>query len=821
MTIKKRLFLFLGFLFLSSQAFSQSDSVWVKLKDELTLDPISGFSVAFPPGKVSAGPSGKILNVKTTGSDFSLHRDLDPALVFKVEASGYYPLEISFGEIQAQGFTIFMKPRSVQIGEVVLTSNKFMEAASDIPHQLQVIKSRDVAFQNPQTSAQMLQANGQVFVQMSQMGGGSPNLRGFEANKVLIVVDGIRMNNAIYRSGHLQNVITLDPNLMERTEVLFGPASVIYGSDALGGVMHFYTRGAKISQSDDPEVNQNSFLRYSSANQEFSGHLDLNLGYKRIAFLTSVTGARFGDLRAGGNFHRDYPDFGKRPFYASRINGRDTLLSNDDPNVQVPTGYDQVDVTQKVYFVSKNFKHQHKLNFQYSTSSDVPRYDRQTDPDGNGGLRFAEWYYGPQERMLVAYQGDYYASISQKLPFDRLKWSAAWQDIEESRINRRFGNPLRRHRIESVDVYSFNLDAVKQLPGEHEMSYGLEFAHNDVGSRAFAENIESGLYDSLDTRYPDGGSSMQFLAAFFSHRWEILDNLILSDGIRLSGVWLNSRFRSRQFFSFLPDEVNQQSLAPSGSLGLVWMPGGGWRFATVAGTGFRAPNVDDVGKTFDSEPGKVILPNPDLGPEYTLNGELTVEKQFGDRARIGVTGFVTRIFNALVVTNSTVEGADSIVYDGILSQVQRLNNTRTARIFGASAFAEVEILRNLGLKATVTRSLGRDVFQDVPLDHIPPLFGRLSLQYFAKKLRLEAWSMFNGWKRIEDFSPSGEDNQRYATPEGFPAWFTLNFRAAYTLLEGVKLQCALENILDRHYRNFASGVSAPGRNFILTLRTSF
>ncbi|NJN34367.1 MAG: TonB-dependent receptor plug domain-containing protein [Saprospiraceae bacterium] len=67
-------------------------------------------------------------------------------------------------------------------------------------------------------------------------------MRGFEASRVLLVVDGVRMNNLIYRSGHLQNAITVDQNMLDRVEVLFGTASTVYGSDALGGVVHFFTK---------------------------------------------------------------------------------------------------------------------------------------------------------------------------------------------------------------------------------------------------------------------------------------------------------------------------------------------------------------------------------------------------------------------------------------------------------------------------------------------------------------------------------------------------------------------------------------------------
>ena len=142
------------------------------------------------------------------------------------------------------------EPLYSTLKELVLTANKKAEAAEDIPQQIQILKRRSIQQLMPQTTADALIQNGNVFVQKSQMGGGSPVIRGFEANSVLLVVDGVRMNNAIYRAGHLQSIITVDPNALERVEVFTGPGSVIYGNDALGGVVHMYTLQPEFTQTD-------------------------------------------------------------------------------------------------------------------------------------------------------------------------------------------------------------------------------------------------------------------------------------------------------------------------------------------------------------------------------------------------------------------------------------------------------------------------------------------------------------------------------------------------------------------------------------------
>ena len=108
-----------------------------------------------------------------------------------------------------------------------------------------------------------------------------------------------------------------------------------------------------------------------------------------------------------------------------------------------------------------------------------------------------------------------------------------------------------------------------------------------------------------------------------------------------------------------------------------------------------------------------------------------------------------------------------------------------------------------------------------PLDHVPPVFGKTSLTYTNKKLNAEAYLLFNGRKKINDYNPDGEDNQQYATPDGMPGWVTINWRGSYGFTKFLTLQAGVENIMDRNYRYFGSGFSAAGRNFFVSLRTNW
>jgi hemoglobin/transferrin/lactoferrin receptor protein len=272
------------------------------------------------------------------------------------------------------------------LDEVVISANKIPEPRRAVAQQIKIVTPSFLKNLNAQTSADLLQNTGVVAMQRSQQGGGSPMLRGFEASKVLLMIDGVRMNNLIYRAGHLQNVITMDNNILERAEITFGPSSTVYGSDALGGVVHFYTRNPELSKEKNFQVKGNFFTRLGSANNENTGHIDINLAGKKFGSLTSFTFSDFGDLKMGEKENPSLGEpFGLRPLYAQRIadNSGDELIANPDPYVQKFSGYNQYDVLQK-FLIVPNERWQHLINIQFSTSSDIPRYDRLTDPQGSG-----------------------------------------------------------------------------------------------------------------------------------------------------------------------------------------------------------------------------------------------------------------------------------------------------------------------------------------------------------------------------------------------------------------------------------------------------
>ncbi len=375
-------------------------------------------------------------------------------IIFRI--LGYEKLELTFGEVKSMNFDIYMKATAISLENVVVTTNRWEENKSNIPNTIKVVSPRDVDFQNPQTTADMLGMSGGVFIQKSQLGGGSPMIRGFSTNRLLIVIDGVRMNTAIFRSGNLQNVISLDANSLDHTEVIFGPGSVIYGSDAIAGVMSFHTLSPRLAYDGSPSFNAGAMTRFSSANMEKTGHIHFNLGFQKWGFLSSLTYTDFNNLVMGSNG----PDEYLRPTYQERVNGNDSVFVNPDPKEQKYSGYNQINFMQKVLF-SPVDEWELEYGFHYSTSSDVTRYDRLIRPKGRT-LRSAEWYYGPQDWMMNTLSA---VNYSPNTIFDLSKVTAAYQYFEESRHDRNLNSADRTNRVEKVYAYSFKFRSVERTDG--------------------------------------------------------------------------------------------------------------------------------------------------------------------------------------------------------------------------------------------------------------------------------------------------------------------------------------------------------------------
>lgn len=694
------------------------------------------------------------------------------------------------------------------------------------PVKIDVLNNEKIHKIGAQSSAEVLEQASGVQIQKSQAGGGSPMIRGMEANKVLLVIDGVRMNNAIYRGGHLQNSITLDNNILEQVDVSYGPGSVNYGSDALGGVIHYYTK-TPINRNDTVlKFQGNLSSSYASGNNGLTTHADFTLNKNKWGSLTSISYKKFGDLKMGKNRQHGYENWGK--VYNRRImeNGIDSMIVNTDTNTQLNTGYEQMDILQKiVYAPNKNVDF--ILNTQYSNSTNINRYD-QLGKYSSGEFKYAEWYYGPQTRFLAALT----TNIKKKTKFfDNAAIIASIQQIEESRITRRFKKNERIERIEDVKVGALNLDFSKELKAKTKLFYGAELTHNIVNSKAHSVNIATDETAKQSTRYPDNGSSMS-TGAIYANLTQTYEKFLWNFGNRLTLTNLEANFKDTTYVKLPFSNISSQSQAFSSSLGFVYTPINSFKINTNFSSGFRTPNIDDFGKVFEND-DYVVIPNNQIKPEFVYTGELGISKSFsriyneadGTKsnihfATISATGFYTLLDNLIIRSDFQLNNQDSLLYEGSMKKIQANQNYDTGEIYGISGGVNISFNENIKLKSTINYTAGRVTSSNEPMSKIPPVFGRTSLILDQAKWDLELYSIYNGWKRIADYDQNGNDNDDEATIDGTPSWYTLNIRGSFQFNSKISMQAGIQNIMDIHYKTFSSGISAMGRSINLALKVS-
>ncbi|MCF6366067.1 MAG: TonB-dependent receptor [Bacteroidales bacterium] len=790
--------IFLFILLFASATFSQK----VKVIDETNSQPIENVLIFNNSKTVFTNSEGV--------ADLSEFKK-DEKILFKHDF--YEEKYLTFKNLKETDYMVVLEQSVLNINEVVISASHWEQNKNEVPNRINIISKNKIALNNAQTSADLLKLSGEVFIQKSQLGGGSPMIRGFSANRVLIVVDGVRMNNAIFRSGNLQNVISIDANSIENSEIIFGPGSVVYGSDALGGVMDFHSLRAKYTTSEKTKFAGNTMFRFSSANTEKTGHLDFSVSKKRFSSVTSLSYSDFDDLIMGNIGNESYT----RPEYVDIINGQDIVITNSNKNIQKYSGYKQLNVLQKLRFKPNKYL-DINYGFYYSKTSDIPRYDRLIQYSGNQ-LKYAQWYYGPQEWMMNNIS--FFHSRETKL-FSESKLIFAYQDFKESRHDRKFGKDEIRKRYENVKAYSVNLDFEKEIKQNSFLFYGAEAVTNKIYSSGIKLNVNDLSERLTSSRYPDNSDYSTF-AAYISYKNNLSDIFTLNTGLRYNRVYAFAELDT-MFFDFPFQNIDFNTGALNGSFGLVYRPET-WQFSFNVSSGFRAPNIDDMAKVFDSEPGSVVVPNSELTPEFAYNTDIGIVKLINKKIKVDAAVFYTFLDDALIRKDFTFNGADSIMYDGELSKVQAIVNADNAVIYGFQIAFFAELLDKLSVSSNYNYTRGYDS-ENMPLRHVAPSFGTTHLLFKTEKFKADLFAEYNAEISFENLAESEVDKPHiYASDLNgnpfSPSWYTINLNTLFKINKVFSLKAGVENIFNMRYRPYSSGIVAPGRNFIFSLKASF
>jgi outer membrane receptor protein involved in Fe transport len=621
-----------------------------------------------------------------------------------------------------------------------------------------------------------------VYVQQTSAGQGAVILRGMIGNQVLYLVDGVPLNNGTYRDGPGQYLATIDPEMIERIEIIRGPASVLYGSDAQGGVVNIITKTHQFAGRQSVRVAANG----STANMGYRTRVSAGAMGSRWSAAAGGTIVSASDLRAGGGIDQD------------------------------PTAFDAFGLDFE-FRVEPDPGHEIRAVAQHFRMDEVPRFDRYVDfrPPAIG--RDAEHLFDPQTRQLGYVR---YAFTPSTGGLSRLEATVSLAIQREGRNRIRFLDPGISDSIRTAwrdDVYTpgFSIvgsNDVDVADRAVTLMWGGEFYHDRLDSRGVEEIMTTGTA-SLIVRETAGGGSIaagnfpdgahaERVGLFLAAETYLIPEIRLEFGAR----W--SRFRNEADVGVdFGGSVENNASDVTGQVGLVVIPASQWRLAVRLAEGFRAPNLYDLTRV-GPVPGGLAVPDPDAMPERSLSVDFGV-RHLTRRGAVAFTVYHTRIEDFLDRRPSTFQG--DTLFNG--ERVFQGLNVGTARIVGF----ELEGLRYIGpfqARADVLYTKGdqeTDSGVEEPMSKIPPLNGSARLRWTLPSHPL--WIEYLVRWAVRQDRLGTRDLMDPRIPEGgTPGYVVQGVRAGTELRPRVNLSVGLENLTDELYRTHASGVDAPGRH---------
>ena len=654
------------------------------------------------------------------------------------------------------------------------------------------IKRNEIELIKSNTTADLLSKALGINIQESQSGGGSPNLRGMEANRLLIVIDDIPINNAIYRSGHVQSSNSINPFFIDNINVVTGPASVVYGDGAMGGAIIINT----LNEGSTKDISNTIEQQYESSSLSSSLKYLNKTSFKNLKIITALAIEANGNLKMGRNRLHGYRNWGNE----------NTITKQ---NEQLETKYNKYDFIQKL--IIKEKANTISLNTQYSTTSNISRFDKLNDIE-DGMRKYKNWYYGPQQRIAQSLKIN---NKNKSLIFDNRSLIIAWQNHKESRHKQKYSDSLQSNRYEDVRILDIILDFKKSI-SKIDFNYGISLRKQNVNSDA---NYSPNNLLNNTTRYPNGGSKVMDAAIYTQFKYRIFKNTTMFLGERYNINYLKAKFNDNVIYNLPYNEIITKNTSLVSSILLQQKLSKKLTTNISYYMGYRNPNIDDIGKIFSKNDVNVVVPNENLKPERTNNFEYNLNYN-SSVIKFELQIFKTKILDAIERSNSILFGQDSIYYDGDLMQVQMNQNIESAEINGLSFGSEINITKKINFDFKISYIKG-ETEMGRPLAHIPPLNSQINLNYSLKKHLFNISHVYNGWKNVEEYDDNGVDNLDEATEQGTPAWQIINLKYHNNFSSNITFSISAQNLFDVHYKTFGSGISSSGRNFIVSLTNRF
>ena len=655
-----------------------------------------------------------------------------------------------------------------EIEEVLVTATRRPVSSEDVSSALTLVSAEDARAEKLITDA--LAANVGVFLQQTTPGQGAPIIRGLKGSSVLHLVDGLRLNNAIFRSAPTQYFALVPVSSVERIEVVRGTPTSLYGNDAVGGVVQLVTR-VPVFESTETRVGGEAFVGFDSAELGKTARATVDVGNRELAASLSAEYLDTGDRRTGSG---------------NRIG---------------PSGYESR-AARFVLSATPDEDRSWLLDVHYLEQPETPRVDELVPGFGQAEPNSSEFFFAPNRRVFV------HGKYSHADGLAGLDWNAdlSWQRIDDDRRSTAFGSTEQRREANSSDLYGLTLSASRST-ALGSWIVGAEFYHDEVSSSRSETELLTGAVQALAPRFPDGSKVRQ--AALYANTQRLFAGRHnLSAGVRVSNDDVSLAATS------VSNSASIDSTDVSGDVGYIFEFSDRWHWVANVGFGFRAPNVFDLG-TLGNRPGnRFNIPNTSLDSERVAQFDVGLRHR-GDRMQFDLALYALDYDDRITsvgTVNMTPDGRD----------VVQAVNAAESTIRGVEAGLSIEFSEAIRARSVLNYTWGEQEIgggDTEPGDRIPPLNGSFTVTYDpGGAYQLDAWMRF---ALVQDRLSARDVRDSRIDPSGTDGWIVLGARADWQPDPNWLLSLGIDNLLDERYRAHGSGLDAPGRSFSFSARRSW
>ena len=636
----------------------------------------------------------------------------------------------------------------------VLSRNlKITEKVS--PYSITKLDQRQIASSAFRTTPEALMGSSGVFIQKTNHGGGSPFIRGLTGNQTLILVDGIRLNNSTFRYGPNQYLNTIDMFTIDKIEVAKGIGAIEYGSDAMGGVINLSTKENEYSSR--PILHVSTLGKFISSNIEQTSRSEISFTNAQLAIQGGLSFRNYGNLKGGGNV-----------------------------GVQNPTGYNENNIDLKVKL--KITKQDEIIIATQNTSQDnVPIYHK---------IVLENYAINEVEKQARNLNYIKYKHVNNNKWIAEFLTTASSQRNIEQRSLQRNNSTIHRKEADTVNTIGITSEIISKPTKYWTFNTGFDYYQDNIYSSAKELNQQTNTTVFKRGLYPNA-ANYNNSSLFNLHHFQ-LGRLFIETGLRYNFLKINIDDITIGKIVVKPSAVVE-------NLGISYALTKNNFVYTSFTTGYRAPNIDDMG-TLGIVDFRYEIPSYDLKPEKSFNTELGY-KYSSKETSVNVAVFNMQLSD--IITRVKIDGQLMNGYN-----VYNKKNIESSYIKGFEISFSKTIRQYFNWTSNLTYTYGQNKTKNEPMRRIPPLFGQNKIVWKKGKTSLAFTHVFAG---KQDRLAQGDKDDNRIGKLGTPNWNLINFDASIKF-KHLNLQTSLINILNEKYKTHGSGVYGMGRAVSITMQ---